>query len=178
MLKSILIFLFVIVGVTNTLIAAQPSPSESESRSTTQSSQGLVSNGKNTFLFSDWSGPDLKVWTFKPSAYNANMPAHIVMHGTNSGANRYTDEWASLAITPNVGWYKFPDICAVLSKPICVLLGDADSSPQHNSLRRAPEAMLQGPHRFARGHYYYDYAMQMADENQLPFKWPLQNNQD
>jgi hypothetical protein len=114
------------------------------------------------------------------------------MHGTNKDADRYRDEWAGIAaqhnlllIVPQFTRADFPygtknthlqqtDIVHALAKPLHILLGEADNDPNHKSLRRTPEAMLQGPHRFARGHFYFDYAKNLTEQNNLTFNWHLQ----
>ncbi len=92
-------------------------------------------------------------------------------------------------IAANAGWYTRPDVAevypyglagagiseemvrAALSKNVLLLLGDKDNDPNHKSLRRSPEAMKQGPHRFARGLSYHEFGKQKADEYALPFGW-------
>lgn len=77
------------------------------------------------------------------------------------------------AISANAGWYTMPDfetawpyglegsgldrddLERALASRLFVLLGDQDIDPNHSSLRRAPEAMEQGPHRFARGQTFF-----------------------
>jgi len=99
------------------------------------------------------------------------------------------------AIAANAGWYTLPTdetewpyglggvpsesslhdrLEKALSKPVTVLLGDADTSTTASDLRRTEEAMEQGRHRFERGHYFYDMAQEMAAENGLPFEWTLE----
>lgn len=94
-----------------------------------------------------------------------------------------------LAISANAGWYTMPsredewpyglagvasDACspeAWLSKPVLVMLGDQDTDPNHRSLRRTPEAMRQGPHRFARGLNFLQSAKSEAERLSIPFLW-------
>lgn len=94
-------------------------------------------------------------------------------------------------ITANAGWYTAPDFSIdfpyglnnspvskeslkqALQKPVTILLGEADNDPNHKHLRRAKEAMVQGPHRFARGHYFYAAGQQAANDLQLEFNWQL-----
>jgi hypothetical protein len=94
-----------------------------------------------------------------------------------------------LIITANAGWYTMPDdaiefpygfkasglsgesITAVLSKNVVVMLGDKDIDPNHRSLRRTPEAMAQGMHRFERGHRFYTAAQELAFRTNTPFGW-------
>jgi len=97
----------------------------------------------------------------------------------------------TLAIAANAGWYTLPvrnelfpyglagaDVSDevlrnVFARPVIVLLGDQDIDTQGDSLRRTPEAMRQGPHRFARGHYFYETAEQEAGQLQADFNWTL-----
>lgn len=96
-----------------------------------------------------------------------------------------------MAIVANAGWYTMPDmevtfpyglkssgltltqVAPVLSKPVVILLGDQDTDPAHPSLRITAEAMIQGPHRFARGHSFYRKAGVAAGETGTPFHWQL-----
>ena len=95
------------------------------------------------------------------------------------------------AISANAGSYAMPvfdvdypfglrdtpaadaDIPDLLSRPLTVMLGEADSDPAHHNLPRQPEAMAQGPHRFARGQRYIQTARQIALERNLPLAWQL-----
>ncbi len=89
----------------------------------------------------------------------------------------------------NAGWYTMPDpdiefpyglkgvglseqaLKDALAKDVVILLGDADTDTQHESLRRTEEAMAQGPHRFARGLSYFARAKALADELDTEFNW-------
>ena len=62
---------------------------------------------------------------------------------------------------------------AVFSRPFTVLLGDADSDPNHFQLPREPGAMRQGPHRFARGLHYMSTACREAAALGTPLAWKL-----
>ncbi len=95
------------------------------------------------------------------------------------------------AACANAGWYTMPDfetefpygfkgtgydpenLRTVFAKDVVVLLGDQDTDTQHRSLRRTPEAMRQGPHRFARGQKFYAYCKQVADSLGFEFNWRL-----
>jgi poly(3-hydroxybutyrate) depolymerase len=97
----------------------------------------------------------------------------------------------SKIITANAGWYTLPNYTSdfpyglhnspvskaslkqALQKPVVILLGEADNNPNHKSLRRSKEAMLQGPHRFARGHYFYARALESAHELQVVLNWQI-----
>ena len=55
--------------------------------------------------------------------------------------------------------------------PMTVLLGTADTDPNHKSLPRQSEAMAQGPHRFARGQTFYNRARARAAVYKVDFNW-------
>lgn len=96
------------------------------------------------------------------------------------------------AVCANAGWYTMPDFdqifpyglketqCSMESlrklftKKVTTLLGDQDTDPNHRSLRRTPQAILQGAHRFQRGHTFYQACKQMAATLGEQFRWDLQ----
>jgi poly(3-hydroxybutyrate) depolymerase len=53
--------------------------------------------GRGQFIFSQWSGPPLPIWYQLPDTIMPDTRIVIVMHGVNRDADRYRDEWASLA---------------------------------------------------------------------------------
>jgi hypothetical protein len=63
---------------------------------------------------------------------------------------------------------------AFFSRELLVLLGDADDDPSHHQLPTEPEAMRQGPHRFARGQRYMDVARREAERLGVPLNWRLE----
>lgn len=95
------------------------------------------------------------------------------------------------AVAANAGWYTLPDddtawpyglggsgfevagLTEFLQLPVTVLLGDADTVTTASNLRRTPEAMLQGPHRFTRGHTFHATARSAAESLGVPFGWVL-----
>lgn len=97
-----------------------------------------------------------------------------------------------MAISANAGWYTMPDASVefpyglqgsgietqslepLLARPVVILLGDQDIDPAHSSLRVTPEALAQGPHRFARGQTFYRQAAELASALAVPFAWQLQ----
>lgn len=101
------------------------------------------------------------------------------------------DERMLLAVAANAGWYTFPnledawpygfagtgmtesDLPPFLAANLVILLGDQDIDPNHESLRRSPEAMRQGAHRFERGHRFYEAGKALADELGVPFNWRI-----
>lgn len=281
--KRMLVFCFCIF--TGFLLFACEQTSQSSSTTSTNNAASQAPQGKHLFLFTQWQGPDIKVWVYKPKAYNQNTKVLFVMHGMNRDADRYRDEWAEHAeqnnillivpqfseedfpgsngynlgnifvagseyqiknektawsfsaieplfsfvkrayqntqttymmyghsagsqfvhrfvffvpearvskiITANAGWYTMPDfdvdfpyglknttatqtnMIKALDKPLLVLLGEADNDPNHRSLRRAQQAMLQGPHRLARGHTFFAKAQLKAHSKNTNFKWQL-----
>ena len=96
------------------------------------------------------------------------------------------------AVCANAGWYTMPDfdqnfpyglketrlnaeaLRKLFAKKITVLLGDQDTDPNHKSLRRTPQAMLQGAHRFQRGHTFYQSCEQLAETLEAEFLWDIQ----
>lgn len=49
------------------------------------------------FVFAGWDGPDLPVWYQLPENVTPETPVVFVMHGVKRDADRYRNEWASLA---------------------------------------------------------------------------------
>ncbi len=94
-------------------------------------------------------------------------------------------------LAANAGWYTFAEpsiafpyglggagvseaaIKAALASDMAVLLGDEDTDPVGRNLRRTPEALRQGPHRFARGQSFYAAAKAYAEERGWDFGWSL-----
>jgi poly(3-hydroxybutyrate) depolymerase len=95
------------------------------------------------------------------------------------------------AVAANAGWYTMPDfdiaypyglqgsavtremLGKALQLPLTVLLGEEDTDPEHKSLRRTPEALAQGPHRFARGKAFYATGQAAARQLGVAFTWRL-----
>ena len=98
----------------------------------------------------------------------------------------------SRAVAANAGWYTMPDfnialpyglegssvtgdmLGKTLQQPLTVLLGEEDTDPDHPSLRRTPEALEQGLHRFARGQAYFAAGQAAARQIAVPFGWSLE----
>ncbi|MDT8438852.1 MAG: hypothetical protein RQ729_07595 [Wenzhouxiangellaceae bacterium] len=96
-----------------------------------------------------------------------------------------------LAIVANAGWYTLPDrdelwpygldeidpgACDIeqwLTLPLLILLGEEDTDPEHQYLRRTPAAMRQGPQRFARGHYFLQAGQAAAEARDVPLRWRI-----
>jgi poly(3-hydroxybutyrate) depolymerase len=95
------------------------------------------------------------------------------------------------AVAANAGWWTMPDLAvdfpyglkssalddaalrSILARPLTILLGTADTDPNDKNLRRTPEAAAQGPHRFARGHAFFEAGKKQAAERGVPFGWQL-----
>lgn len=95
-------------------------------------------------------------------------------------------------IAANAGWYTLPNFAekypyglkksgvseaalgTALAKDVVVILGDQDIDAAHKSLRRTPEAIRQGPHRFARGQSFFDVAKDQAEDMGVPFNWRIE----
>lgn len=98
---------------------------------------------------------------------------------------------AKIAVAANAGWYLLPDfgvdfpyglkgtpvseadLRVVLARPLTVLLGEADIDPKAKALRHTPEAEAQGPHRFARGQFFFHRAQLAAAALHTAFGWSL-----
>lgn len=96
-----------------------------------------------------------------------------------------------VAVAANAGWYTMPEagiaypyglagvdvppaqVAQALGRKVVVLLGDQDVDPNHRQLRRTPEAMAQGAHRYARGHAFFERATRAAAQLNTPFAWQL-----
>lgn len=94
-------------------------------------------------------------------------------------------------LAANAGWYTFPDLetdypaglgglekaeeglKAFLEKDLVILVGDQDSDPSHDSLKRDDGVDLQGPHRFARGQNFYEKGKAEAQRLGVNFGWRL-----
>lgn len=95
-------------------------------------------------------------------------------------------------IASNPGWYtlpnmdlKFPEgmggvglteqhLERLLAYPMVILAGDQDIETDDPNLPSNPEALRQGPHRFARAHHYFEAGRLEAERRGLPFNWRLQ----
>lgn len=97
------------------------------------------------------------------------------------------------AFSANAGWYTLPDpetdwpyglagvslendaVGSWLGRPLVVLLGDQDTDPNDPNLRRTPEAMAQGEHRYARGAFFMQTGRDRASALGIPFAWTAYN---
>ncbi|MEZ5278068.1 MAG: hypothetical protein R3F07_16925 [Opitutaceae bacterium] len=104
----------------------------------------------------------------------------------------HPDPRLRLAIAANAGWYTYPnvtddwpygfrgtglteaDLPPLLGANLVILLGDQDIDETQDNLRRTPEAMLQGRHRFERGHRFFQVGQAQAACMGVPFGWRIQ----
>ncbi|MBM3571149.1 MAG: alpha/beta hydrolase [Alphaproteobacteria bacterium] len=93
------------------------------------------------------------------------------------------------AVAANPGWYTLPtlasrfphglagspigesELARAFARPLTLLLGDADTDPNHPELNREPETMKQGPHRLARGQHFFALAQAEAARLGLALAW-------
>jgi len=64
-------------------------------------------------------------------------------------------------------------LAAAFAVRLTVLLGENDTATDAPMLLKSPEAMAQGPHRFARGRYFFNAGKDMARLLPAPFAWKL-----
>ena len=92
--------------------------------------------------------------------------------------------WYSMPVYDSTGPFKFPlalDARVVpevvmrrqFAKPMFIMLGDQDTDTRHKHLNRSAPAMAQGPHRFARGQYFFRSAREQAVAMGASFNWRL-----
>lgn len=92
------------------------------------------------------------------------------------------------AVSANAGWYTVPDLTVAypyglknspasavslkqaFGKRLIIQLGTADTDPNDSNLNHSPGAELQGPHRYARGLYFWDRS-KMSSQTHGVFNW-------
>ncbi len=97
----------------------------------------------------------------------------------------------SAVIAANPGWYTLPDlgrdfpegmggICLDdehlaqwFQYPMHIFAGDQDIAEDDPNLPSQPEALAQGPSRYARAKFVFDYAKRQAELLELAFNWKL-----
>lgn len=97
-----------------------------------------------------------------------------------------------LAVAANSGWYTMPsetdawpyglgglgeeacDLKGWFARPMLIALGNRDTDPDDPNLRRTPEAMAQGPYRFARGLAFLEMAKTRAEAENWPIAWTFE----
>ncbi|MFA5806705.1 MAG: hypothetical protein WC879_18895 [Melioribacteraceae bacterium] len=96
------------------------------------------------------------------------------------------------AVSANAGWYTLPDFETLFpyglkktnmnvgdlksvfkNKEAIIMLGEADTSTTQSTLRRTPEAMIQGKNRWERGHYFFEKCKEEAAKLNTEFNWQI-----
>ncbi|MDR0836477.1 MAG: hypothetical protein LBN11_07870 [Tannerella sp.] len=95
------------------------------------------------------------------------------------------------AVMANAGWYTVPDenidfpyglkntpvkqsdLKDIFAKEAYVLLGTADTDPNHKDLKRTEGTNKQGAHRFGRGHYFMEQVKRIAGEEGFKLNWQV-----
>lgn len=103
------------------------------------------------------------------------------------------DACFGVAVAANAGWYTLPcqktefpygvadapvsdhRLTKALQKRLVVLLGEGDTDRSHRNLRRTPEALEQGGHRFERGKFFIETGKEAAKRLDVPFGWNLES---
>ncbi|HEY2629058.1 MAG TPA: hypothetical protein VGI57_08015 [Usitatibacter sp.] len=93
--------------------------------------------------------------------------------GGNAGS--YTLPTAEESFPFGIGALGMDDAAlrAMLERPLAIHLGDRDIDPADPQLPREPGAVRQGPHRFARGHFFLETAKREAARVGAKFAWRL-----
>jgi hypothetical protein len=118
----------------------------------------------------------------------------------NSAGSQYVLRYVALRKAPllekpiasNSGIYMLPDLTVnypdgmggigmgnadlrrYLSRPLHILLGDADTDATAADLPRMPEALAQGPHRLARGLWYVEHCKSLAKTLGIELAWTVE----
>jgi hypothetical protein len=95
------------------------------------------------------------------------------------------------AVIGTPGWYTMPrfdvafpyglrgstvtpaSLKVVLRRNVVLLLGSEDTDPNHEELRKTPEAMAQGPNRVVRGKTFFHELQKRAAEMRTPLNWRI-----
>ena len=158
----------------------------------------IVDSKDNPLPQSQWSFSFLEPIFDAVKAATGNHSERYYLYGHSAGAqfvHRYLhfmpEARVARAVAANAGWWTLPDMTvnfpyglrssginetglkSMLQRPLVVLLGTEDTDPSHQNLRRTPEAMAQGPHRFARGQFFYATGQRQAKALGIPLAWQL-----
>lgn len=94
-------------------------------------------------------------------------------------------------VAANAGWYLLPDgderypngienvpvdgaaLAAAFARELTVAVGELDNDPTDPNLSQSGWALAQGPHRNARGQFFYAHCRERAAALGLPFRWRL-----
>ena len=101
------------------------------------------------------------------------------------------DARARQIVAANAAWYMMPDfgtdfpyglnnsvvdrtrLGKALQLPVTILLGELNTNPEDEYLRRTSEAMAQGKNALERGSAFYEQARKAAEQLNVPFNWRL-----
>lgn len=93
--QVILFSAFVVPVHATTVLPLAPKASDGAAP---QEPRGPMEPGLNTFVFSGWKGPELKVYAYLPGGVDLKRaPILIMMHGMSRNPDRYIKSWAPLA---------------------------------------------------------------------------------
>ncbi|MBF9232430.1 alpha/beta hydrolase [Microvirga alba] len=160
---------------------------------------GLVIDGDGTVrAHENWlySIPSRVFAALRQSGVTRRSQARLFGHSAGGQfAHRLlaTQDHASFdaVIAANPGWYTLPTLQrsfpeglggigldeATLERwfayPMKIFAGDQDIATDDPNLPAQAEALAQGPSRYARAHFVYDFAKREAERLGLPFGWQL-----
>jgi len=78
----------------------------------------------------------------------------------------YPDGYGGIGLSPD-------DMARLLAYPLVLFAGDRDVDSNSENLPRHPSALAQGPHRFARAHFFLDRAREEAAKLGVACNWRL-----
>lgn len=145
---------------------------------------------------SDWSFTALDELCDAVYSERRHRILKMALYGHSAGAqfvHRYLlfrgGSRVSNAVVANAGWYTVPSFnCSMpygigdapavqlhsaFATPMTIVLGKQDIRTQDKELRQTEGARAQGPHRLARGRYFFQTAKRESTRLGLPFKWSL-----
>jgi len=102
------------------------------------------------------------------------MPEARIRAAVAANAGCYTMPWPAERFPYGLGdMAAEADLRSAFGRRLTILLGEGDDDPDHGHLLKSREAMRQGPHRLARGRYYFRHARETAAALGAPFDWRL-----
>ncbi len=90
-----------------------------------------------------------------------------------ANAGSYTLPRTDLSFPQGLAGLDSPALGPALSRPALLALGEADTDPAHPALPHQPWAEAQGPHRLARGHFFFAAAQEAASRAGVALGWRL-----
>lgn len=149
-----------------------------------------------------WMPPELWTWSAVERAFDAAKARFGArrdsywLYGHSAGgqfvhrlALYQDDSRAEHIVAANAGAYsavdeqRFPyglghngpeaDVRRFLAQRITILLGQKDRNTKGKVLLRSPEALIQGPHRLARGRFFYQSGLRAAAALDAPCNWRI-----